>query len=348
MEQFFPPWLFLTAYVTLCFLPLTLAYVIVVQRAMDVRVVVRQGLQYALARGGILVLRFAIAAVLFYVVYSLVRHVGGGTLSSYSVIAVGLALLFGLRRLSERLMRWTDRRFFRDAYRAEQILADLSENLRGIVETHSLLQTISERIAASLHVPQVAVLIGSGPYQPAYAVGYPSTLEVTFPEDSGTVRRLREEREPERVYLDDPNSWVYRAPRVSEDERAKLAALRAELLLPVSVKDKLLGFISLSQKRSEEPYSGTDLRLLKSVAALLRRPSSARYVTSKGSCRAAAIWMSRAISVRLFFPAQAASPVSSGRDSRQTSLFQRLSSRGQRFLRVNNRIHLSATHTLAP
>jgi len=57
---------------------------------MDVRVVVRQGLQYALARGGILVLRFAIAAVLFYVVYSLVRHVGGGTLSSYSVIAEAL------------------------------------------------------------------------------------------------------------------------------------------------------------------------------------------------------------------------------------------------------------------
>src|SRR5262249_4078870 len=57
------------------------------------------------------------------------------------------------------------------------------------------------------------------------------------------------------------------APGVSEDERAKLAALRSELLLPLSVKDKLLGFISLSQKRSEEPYSGTDLRLLKSVAA---------------------------------------------------------------------------------
>jgi len=197
-----------------------------------------------------------------------VRHVGGGTLSSYIIIALGVALLFGLRRLSERLMRWTDRRFFRDAYRAEQILADLSENVRGIVETHSLLETISQRIAASLHVPQVAVLIdGSGPYRPAYAVGYPSAPEVAFPEDAGTVRRLREEREPERVYLDDPNSWVYRAPGVSEDERGKLAALRAELLLPLSVKDKLLGFISLSQKRSEEPYSGTDLRLLKSVAA---------------------------------------------------------------------------------
>jgi len=268
VEQYFPQWEFLTAYALVFVFPVTLAYVILVHKAMDVSVVIRQGLQYALARGGILVLRLAIGLALAYVVYSLVRHVGGGTLSSYIIIALGVALLFGLRRLSERLMRWTDRRFFRDAYRAEQILADLSENVRGIVETHSLLETISQRIAASLHVPQVAVLIdGSGPYRPAYAVGYPSAPEVAFPEDAGTVRRLREEREPERVYLDDPNSWVYRAPGVSEDERGKLAALRAELLLPLSVKDKLLGFISLSQKRSEEPYSGTDLRLLKSVAA---------------------------------------------------------------------------------
>ena len=50
----------------------------------------------------------------------------------------------------------------------------------------------------------------------------------------------------------DPNSWVCRTPGVSEEERAKLVALRAELLLPLSVKDKLLGFISLSQKPSEE------------------------------------------------------------------------------------------------
>jgi len=268
VEQYFPQWVFLTAYALVFVFPGTLAYVILVHKAMDVRVVIRQGLQYTLARGGIYVLRFGIGAVLFYVVYSLVRHVGGGTLSSYLVIALGVALLFGLRRLSERLARWTDRRFFRDAYEAEQILADLSENVRGIVETHSLLETISQRIASSLHVPQVAVLIdGSGPYRPAYAVGYDLAPEVAFPEDAGTVRRLREEREPEKVYLDDPNSWVYRTPGVSEEERAKLAALRAELLLPLSVKNKLLGFISLSQKLSEEPYSSTDLRLLKSVAA---------------------------------------------------------------------------------
>jgi sigma-B regulation protein RsbU (phosphoserine phosphatase) len=38
-------------------------------------------------------------------------------------------------------------------------------------------------------------------------------------------------------------------------------------LLPLSTRDKLLGFISLGPKLSDEPYSRTDVRLLKSVAA---------------------------------------------------------------------------------
>jgi hypothetical protein len=77
-------------------------------------------------------------------------------------------------------------------------------------------------------------------------VGYNSAADIVFAEDGGSVQRLREEREPARVYLDDPNSWVYGAPGVTEEERAKLEALATELPLPFSVKDKLLGFISLS------------------------------------------------------------------------------------------------------
>jgi sigma-B regulation protein RsbU (phosphoserine phosphatase) len=54
---------------------------------------------------------------------------------------------------------------------------------------------------------------------------------------------------------------------MSGEERTRLAALTPELLLPLSVKEQLLGFISLGPKRSEEPYSPADLRLLRSVAA---------------------------------------------------------------------------------
>lgn len=96
---------------------------------------------------------------------------------------------------------------------------------------------------------------------PSVSMTYPSTPAVEFPETAETVQRLRREPEPERVYFDDEESWVNSAALTGE-ERSKLEALAPQLLIPLSVKEKLLGIISLGEKRSEEPYSGSDVRLL--------------------------------------------------------------------------------------
>jgi len=67
--------------------PLTMAYVVVVHRAMDVRVVIRQGVQYVLARGGIRVIQIALVVAASIAATSLlsgdpgmlrVRHRGHG------------------------------------------------------------------------------------------------------------------------------------------------------------------------------------------------------------------------------------------------------------------------------
>ncbi len=94
----------------------------------------------------------------------------------------------------------------------------------------------------------------------------PAGTTTTARRRAGTVRQLREAKAATRIYFDDPNNWINQRPEVSQEERAKFAELQAELMVPLFTKDRLLGFISLSQKRSEEPYSGTDLRLLESVA----------------------------------------------------------------------------------
>jgi len=65
------------------------------------------------------------------------------------------------------------------------------------------------------------------------------------------------------VRFDEPASWVQAA---GDGERAALARLQADLLLPLSLNRKLVGAMSLGPKRSEEPFSATDLRLLGSVA----------------------------------------------------------------------------------
>jgi phosphoserine phosphatase RsbU/P len=182
------------------------------------------------------------------------------------MIAWGVVIVIWLRRAAEFVRKWIDRRFFRDAYNAEQILEALSEEVRSIVEKQPLLERVATKISESLHIPRVAVLLESGgSYRPAFAIGYPGTLDTDFAETSGTVQQLKREAAPERVYFDDAKSWV-NSPQLTEQERCKLVSLDPQLLIPLTVKQKLLGIISLGQKRSEAPYSNGDVRVLKSVA----------------------------------------------------------------------------------
>src|SRR5579872_6821160 len=262
----FPDWVIGLGLALTTVFPLTLAYVIVVQRAMDVRVVIRQGLQYGLAKTGIRILQMIAIAVVIATAFAL----GSKSNQAGKMVVIGVAVTIGfsIPRLGERLRTWTDRRFFREAYNTEQVLSDLSDQVRSMVETRPLIETVAARISETLHIRQVAVLLRvNGSFQPAYALGYTTAPNVAFTPSAGTAKVLEAQREPARVYLDDPDSWLYREPEVSEEERAKLAELQSELLLPLSTRDKLLGFISLGPKRSDEPYSGTDVRLLKSVAA---------------------------------------------------------------------------------
>jgi len=267
LAEAFPQWAIVAALVPLVLFPITLAYVIVVQKAMGVGVALRQGVQYALAKNGVRVLQAISVSAVAFAAFEILRDPSHGRLLKLGVIVAGILVGLRIRSLADRLRAWVDRRFFREAYDAENVLADLSEKVRTMVEPKPLLETVATRISDTLHVPQVAVLLdGGGPYRPAYAMGYSDLSGVCFPPSAGTTRLLREQREPARVYLDDRDSWLYRDTGVTQEERSKLSQLGSELLLPLAVRDKLLGFISLGPKKSEEPYTGSDVRLLKSVA----------------------------------------------------------------------------------
>src|SRR5208337_3580696 len=137
---------------------------------------------------------------------------------------------------------------------AEQVLSELSDGVRSMLEVRSLIETVAERISQTLHTSRVAVLLGSGgPYRPAYAVGYSDLPDISFPAGAGTVKVLQRQTEPARVYFDDPHSWLYREPEVTEEDRSELTKLDAELLLPLNTRDKLLGFISLGPSFPTSP-----------------------------------------------------------------------------------------------
>lgn len=260
-----PPWLASLCLLMLLLFPITMAYVIVVQQAMDVRMVVRTGVRYAIASNGLKVIRLLLLAGLVALTIHLTNQ-SGHRWQAVIVASAGTAVIIGFRNLATKASNWMDRRFFREAYDAEVILTELGSSVASIRDAKMLAETVARRIAASLHVRQVAFLLDqNGRYEPVYAMGFDGPLPVQFTRSASTIRLLRQmNSSPSKVHFDDPQSWVHGTPA---SEQIALQSLGAQILLPVTLKSRILGLISLGPKRSEAPYSREDLHLLGAVAS---------------------------------------------------------------------------------
>jgi sigma-B regulation protein RsbU (phosphoserine phosphatase) len=258
-----PSWTLLTVAVLFTFFPLSLAYTVIVQRALDLRIILRQGTRYAFARGTLMVLQAIVFIFLGYRLFHF-AHVSGRMAQLISPIVFVVVVLFLRFRIARPLSLWIDRRFFREAYSVDQVLIDLSEQARSFTETEPLLRTITQRIAQTLHVERISFLLRDGKvFQLQYAEGLPSVTDISLPENSSTMRALAIDRSPKRVYRERPDPWLALA---APSEVSVLDQLDAELLLPLPGRSSLIGVMALGPKLSEEPYSRSDRRLLSSVA----------------------------------------------------------------------------------
>ncbi|HEX4227687.1 MAG TPA: SpoIIE family protein phosphatase [Bryobacteraceae bacterium] len=256
-------WLgYLSAVLMLAF-PLSLAYVVVVQRAMDVRILLRMGTKYALARGTVWILRTTLLVLtgIFFWQTARAPHINAAAVVRLIILAT-LVLLVS-PRVFEPISRWIDRRFFREAYNADLVLSELSEQVRHFTETVPLIETVSQRISDVLHISQVSVLLRDRDgFRLCHSVNPAQVLTLRLPEQSTVVQRVVEGNRPAVLYEQSAEEWLVEA---KPQERQTLQELQAEVLLALPGRERLMGVMALGPKRSEAPYSLSDLRVLQSV-----------------------------------------------------------------------------------
>jgi sigma-B regulation protein RsbU (phosphoserine phosphatase) len=97
-----PVWFLYLAIGCLAIFPLTLAYVILVQRAMDVRVAIRQSVRYTLARGGVWLVGVAMLTLALRIFVGVSLNKGGFTIGQIALLAIGAVLLLLRRRYRSR------------------------------------------------------------------------------------------------------------------------------------------------------------------------------------------------------------------------------------------------------
>jgi sigma-B regulation protein RsbU (phosphoserine phosphatase) len=260
------PWPFQAlAFSMMALFPVTLAYVIVVERAMDLSFVVRQSVQYALARGGVRALRIGLIVLFANMATNSAR---GSSAASWArtlgIGIVGIALF--RQRAVTRASAWVDRRFFREAYDAEMVLSELAVEAGRYLETEPLLEKVAGRISGTLHVPDLVVLIREGDvFRTRFTTRAGEPMDIAA--GGRIAEALRESDAPLLVYFDDPQPWIQ---TLSTEEIRALDSMHAQLLLPLKGRrnqsGQITGILSLGPKLSEAPYSATDIQLLQAVA----------------------------------------------------------------------------------
>jgi sigma-B regulation protein RsbU (phosphoserine phosphatase) len=262
-----PAWIFMPVLLLLLGFPLTLAYGIVVQRAMDVRVVVREGLKYALAQRGVRVMQAVISLGVLITLVNLASDPTTRRPQRYQAAAFGVLAVVALQRLSGRAQRWIDQRFFREAVNSERILGELNDKVRTIVGRDPLLAMVASAVSQALHVPKIAVLLPREAFlQPAFAIGYEGGAPpVSIPSNGELALRLSASRGPLEVFRDDADVRVQRDTALA-GARPQLEQLESALLLPLTFRDRLLGLLSLGPRMGDAPYTRNDKHLLTSVA----------------------------------------------------------------------------------
>lgn len=248
--------------------PFSFGYAILRHRLFDIRLIVRRGLQYALARRFLLSLIPGIA-VIFLI--DIVRHPDrpAGVEHLWWYAALLAAGVWIYRRRADWLDA-LDRHYFREHYSAQKLLRELAEDLQSGGRLDDILPAVVGRIEAALHPHYVALLMRSddGRFYESIGRRHLGPHPLRFSAGDKAIRLLAVLGRPLVVGAGAPRSVYYQLP---DEERRALDDLEVELLVGITGPgDTVEGLMALGMKRSEEPFTTEDLDLLATVALNLK------------------------------------------------------------------------------
>jgi phosphoserine phosphatase RsbU/P len=206
------------------------------------------------------------------------------------ILLVATALLALLHFYVNRavLARLIRRRPLRP-YDEQRILFDLGRAARGVTNTGQIYELVVREIADALHSTNVSIFVrddvagnyvcrvSSKELKGEYGADKDLRAGHAFPASALIVKRLRGLTAPLGLTPSDLDTWR-RAAAASPDvfrrverehECATLEAVDARLILGITIRERLVGILSLGLRKGARGYSAEDKRMLMSVASQL-------------------------------------------------------------------------------
>ncbi len=232
---------------------LVLTYAVLRHKLLDIDVVIRKSLTYFIPTT-------IIGATYFFIITLVIRvfasFQGAEILITSMVVAILSAII--VQPIRDRAQAWIDKLFFREKYDSSLMLQRISRSAASFLEINMLANMILDEIVSTLHIDKAAFFLKENPFQ---------DYRLITQRNLGTNTNIRLKPDhPLVTRLNITNQVITRRdirllPEVfgsMEMENDGVKNLNAELYIPLKVQGNLIGFLTVGEKKSEQPYSQDD------------------------------------------------------------------------------------------
>ncbi len=256
---FIKPELLLPGLLLLAF-PLALGYSIFKYRLMDTAFIIKKSIIYG-------AITAAIAGIYLIIVFGVgtffYKMFGRSENEALGLISI-VVIAFVFDPLKRYLQNSVDKVFYRERYSYQKALLSFSRVLPFKMNLNEILDSVVNTISGTMHIDKIAgVVLDEGKDIICFSKNIPKDYCRYSQEPEGIIRLLEQYKAPINVStLFDERHYS----NISDAEKENIEKGNIQLIIPMIVHNKVIGFINTGPKLSEKPYSQEDTDLLFTVA----------------------------------------------------------------------------------
>ncbi len=256
------PWIFLPVSLVL-FFPISIGFSIFKYRILDTEFIVKKGLVFGIITAFIIGIYLLLVLMLNSILSQFMPE-------NKQLLTVALIIIvtFSFDFVNKKAKEFVDKQFYRERYNYRKSLLEFSEDLPYLDNIRQIIEKIGNSVKDTMGIDHLNVWFKDDDYNKILQTEYQFTeanqkvihKEKNFDEAFSSL--FVNNKEPKVI-----NALYLQELRLPEEYKEIIRKENFALLIPIFIKDNLIGTMNFGEKPSGKSYSEEDIDLLKTLAS---------------------------------------------------------------------------------